>query len=123
DTNSNTGSDLLTYLRYNADEPSGALQLGVFHLDRGDLNQALGLFRRAVQWDTNSAPLHHALAIGLSLEGDRKSTRLNSSHQIISYAVFCLKKKKKKKKKSKKIKKNNRNMKTKNTKKKRAKVI
>src|SRR5258708_2578408 len=27
-------------------------------------------------------------------EGDRKSTRLNSSHQIISYAVFCLKKKK-----------------------------
>src|SRR5258708_18614074 len=26
--------------------------------------------------------------------GDRKSTRLNSSHQIISYAVFCLKKKK-----------------------------
>src|SRR5258708_37853918 len=30
--------------------------------------------------------LHHQV--------DRKSTRLNSSHQIISYAVFCLKKKK-----------------------------
>src|SRR5205809_8130456 len=30
---------------------------------------------------------------------DRKSTRLNSSHGYISYAVFCLKKKKKKKKK------------------------
>ena len=29
---------------------------------------------------------------------DRKSTRLNSSHLVISYAVFCLKKKKKKKK-------------------------
>src|SRR5438034_5099092 len=29
---------------------------------------------------------------------DRKSTRLNSSHTVISYAVFCLKKKKKKKK-------------------------
>src|SRR5438105_11313281 len=29
---------------------------------------------------------------------DRKSTRLNSSHEWISYAVFCLKKKKKKKK-------------------------
>src|SRR5258708_16196986 len=28
-----------------------------------------------------------------SVSGDRKSTRLNSSHQIISYAVFCLKKK------------------------------
>src|SRR5215211_8303541 len=40
---------------------------------------------------------------------DRKSTRLNSSHTVISYAVFCLKKKKKKnnniKKKKKKIKK------------------
>src|SRR5436309_9596966 len=32
------------------------------------------------------------------LRADRKSTRLNSSHVKISYAVFCLKKKKKKKK-------------------------
>src|SRR5690349_22233336 len=30
------------------------------------------------------------------LEGDRKSTRLNSSHVEISYAVFCLKKKRRK---------------------------
>src|SRR5436309_4664379 len=37
--------------------------------------------------------------------GDRKSTRLNSSHVKISYAVFCLKKKKKKKKKKKQKKK------------------
>src|SRR5690242_21529207 len=34
------------------------------------------------------------------LPGDRKSTRLNSSHMSISYAVFCLKKKKKKNTKS-----------------------
>src|SRR2546427_1650485 len=34
----------------------------------------------------------------VALEEDRKSTRLNSSHSQISYAVFCLKKKKKKKK-------------------------
>src|SRR5438874_9262422 len=32
---------------------------------------------------------------GLAVEKDRKSTRLNSSHVEISYAVFCLKKKKK----------------------------
>src|SRR5207248_10316247 len=38
---------------------------------------------------------------------DRKSTRLNSSHRTISYAVFCLKKKKKKKKENKKKKKKN----------------
>src|SRR2546421_1208300 len=36
------------------------------------------------------------------LPGDRKSTRLNSSHDQISYAVFCLKKKKKKNKKCRK---------------------
>src|SRR5258708_10672332 len=38
-----------------------------------------------------------ALLVGLmaNYTGDRKSTRLNSSHQIISYAVFCFKKKKK----------------------------
>src|SRR5206468_12477640 len=34
---------------------------------------------------------------GRARGGDRKSTRLNSSHDQISYAVFCLKKKKKKK--------------------------
>src|SRR2546428_13373729 len=34
---------------------------------------------------------------GVPRHGDRKSTRLNSSHDQISYAVFCLKKKKKKK--------------------------
>src|SRR2546422_4174790 len=33
---------------------------------------------------------------GIHSTGDRKSTRLNSSHGYISYAVFCLKKKKKK---------------------------
>src|SRR2546426_3962457 len=33
---------------------------------------------------------------GRDLPADRKSTRLNSSHLVISYAVFCLKKKKKK---------------------------
>src|SRR5260221_7699994 len=41
------------------------------------------------------------------LHPDRKSTRLNSSHTVISYAVFCLKKKKKNIKKYKKKKKKN----------------
>src|SRR5438034_11535847 len=40
-----------------------------------------------------------AKAEGGAWAEDRKSTRLNSSHTVISYAVFCLKKKKKKKKK------------------------
>src|SRR5258708_3162403 len=37
----------------------------------------------------------HRNKLVFDLDQDRKSTRLNSSHQIISYAVFCLKKKKK----------------------------
>src|SRR2546426_5202850 len=37
---------------------------------------------------------HQAREVRLAT-GDRKSTRLNSSHLVISYAVFCLKKKKK----------------------------
>src|SRR2546426_3506999 len=35
-----------------------------------------------------------AFCIDLAVVRDRKSTRLNSSHLVISYAVFCLKKKK-----------------------------
>src|SRR5438309_3028848 len=49
------------------------------------------LWRQPVHW-----PRH--LTFGSqSARRDRKSTRLNSSHSSISYAVFCLKKKKKKK--------------------------
>src|SRR5256885_12990566 len=36
-----------------------------------------------------------SMAVYAGVHGDRKSTRLNSSHLVISYAVFCLKKKKK----------------------------
>src|SRR5256885_10652492 len=37
---------------------------------------------------------HRVCVLSTHYEGDRKSTRLNSSHLVISYAVFCLKKKK-----------------------------
>src|SRR5439155_15840321 len=47
----------------------------------------------------------HVANRGQGPKGDRKSTRLNSSHVAISYAVFCLKKKKKKKKEEQDIKK------------------
>src|SRR5207249_9952108 len=45
--------------------------------------------------DLTAAPIHPAHRLrGSTAMGDRKSTRLNSSHVSISYAVFCLKKKK-----------------------------
>src|SRR2546422_1378858 len=48
-----------------------------------------------VQTPRGLLPLKFFFSSGLSTTtGDRKSTRLNSSHGYISYAVFCLKKKK-----------------------------
>src|SRR5437764_3591074 len=71
-------------------------------------------FNDAATTEIYTLSLHDALPISAALDrrrplrsrvarrihparpgGDRKSTRLNSSHRCISYAVFCLKKKKK----------------------------
>src|SRR5947208_10586630 len=55
---------------------------------------------RAAEWigrrrhDEGAAVRHRLELPAQQHRLDRKSTRLNSSHQIISYAVFCLKKKK-----------------------------
>src|SRR5258708_31133714 len=62
---------------------------------RPDLRAVAMLFRLKQK---NAHTVFGAIADELKKDGvelDRKSTRLNSSHQIISYAVFCLKKKKK----------------------------
>src|SRR5688500_20072939 len=53
------------------------------------LHDALPISHQAV----DVGPHRHA-GDGDELNADRKSTRLNSSHLVISYAVFCLKKKK-----------------------------
>src|SRR5438034_8375973 len=50
-------------------------------------------------WGRDRAPLfpsRPSADVGRLGKTDRKSTRLNSSHTVISYAVFCLKKKKRK---------------------------
>src|SRR5205085_9010614 len=59
------------------------------------------LFRSAEDTTDPAVPRLGTLIRGHRRRRDRKSTRLNSSHSQISYAVFCLKKKKKKKKKTK----------------------
>src|SRR5207249_10876901 len=50
-------------------------------------------FSAAAGLASSSAMMRRIDARISSIEGDRKSTRLNSSHVSISYAVFCLKKK------------------------------
>src|SRR2546430_7205888 len=61
-----------------------------------DTGSVLALIAGVVLVATHWGWVHVAELTGQSLErrGDRKSTRLNSSHSQISYAVFCLKKKK-----------------------------
>src|SRR2546430_8031351 len=75
----------------------GALQcaervLAVLHEDVADRLARLGLDAGVSVQECDAQPLRQRRPdSGL----DRKSTRLNSSHSQISYAVFCLKKKKK----------------------------
>src|SRR2546422_6196471 len=60
---------------------------------------AAGVARRSGPGRSAAGALGHPRRRGARMAepaGDRKSTRLNSSHGYISYAVFCLKKKKKK---------------------------
>src|SRR6266571_8214350 len=52
------------------------------------------LFRSPLQPTARPTPPLTSSAAKISWRGDRKSTRLNSSHMSNSYAVFCLKKKK-----------------------------
>src|SRR3989475_7028419 len=63
----------------------------VFQEPMTALNPVHGIGRQVAE------PLRHHLRLGRQAaraHADRKSTRLNSSHSQISYAVFCLKKKK-----------------------------
>src|SRR5947208_11093339 len=56
-------------------------------------NQEVPAARRALD-TADPKPARRTAVRRAGFGSDRKSTRLNSSHQIISYAVFCLKKKK-----------------------------
>src|SRR5207244_12490822 len=66
---------------------SGACLLSAYRTWQPRLRSSLGC-----EYSTHA--VHRAQRQKNEVVVDRKSTRLNSSHQIISYAVFCLKKKK-----------------------------
>src|SRR5207244_12723713 len=80
------GADYLLLINNDATLAPGALAAMVRAAER---HPALGLLGGKIIAADASGPTD------LIWSGDRKSTRLNSSHQIISYAVFCLKKKNK----------------------------
>src|SRR5688572_31595845 len=66
-------------------------------LFRSGVEEVLGVVREVHDDAVGQAQVLGDLAGVAEPEVDRKSTRLNSSHSQISYAVFCLKKKKNKK--------------------------
>src|SRR2546429_7071132 len=64
--------------------------------EQGDLSANDCLRPVTRYFDRIMQPEQLLVALPRAIQVDRKSTRLNSSHGYISYAVFCLKKKKKK---------------------------
>src|SRR5438477_3583420 len=75
------------------DNPTAAEVLRACAANIEELRKALGDFIAA---HTPTVAGAEEIDTQPTTVGDRKSTRLNSSHMSISYAVFCLKKKKKK---------------------------
>src|SRR5258708_29349026 len=69
---------------------------GEYHLpDCGEYVSGAPVYKTSLTRRRRPSPVHLDSSMNQdALARDRKSTRLNSSHQIISYAVFCLKKKK-----------------------------
>src|SRR5258708_25784160 len=84
-------STLFPYTTLFRSELLGGVPMNLAHEGFGIQPRLLADFRRRGGRDAGEVARQeasHPVALG-----DRKSTRLNSSHQIISYALFCLKKK------------------------------
>lgn len=89
------GRDLQYMLRLNSDQPSGQMQLGQYHFARRDLPSAIRHMRTAVEWDPNSPPFHHDLAMLYNAAGDtpktiaklRDAIRLAPRHAEYHYAL------------------------------------
>src|SRR5690554_7528407 len=84
---------LSSFITSNANSKVLELTLKINRIDLGRILRALERYDYKVKASFQRNSYHEDL--------DRKSTRLNSSHVRISYAVFCLKKKKKKRKREK----------------------
>src|SRR5688500_13996652 len=87
--------------RANAYQQMGAAVADIWFSTAQEPARAAMTMRFFEEPNAAFTPVEEAVLINQSIaayrQQDRKSTRLNSSHLVISYAVFCLKKKNKKK--------------------------
>src|SRR3712207_7902832 len=81
---------------FRSDQAAGIrrVTMGTAQIGADCPRQPLARVDIALQGEKRISGLSECLRTGFGHQGDRKSTRLNSSHANISYAVFCLKKKK-----------------------------
>jgi len=70
DLSSRAGRELVHMLDHNSDQPLGRMQLSQFAYLRGDTKAAISQIKKAIEWDPNSPPFHHDLAILRSMTGD-----------------------------------------------------
>src|SRR5947207_8528480 len=92
---SGTISRLVSFFFLRIRRPPRSTLFPYTTLFRSGPDRARPRSRDAVRQDQHrSARQEQPADVGPPLQEDRKSTRLNSSHTVISYAVFCLKKKK-----------------------------
>jgi tetratricopeptide (TPR) repeat protein len=66
------GTDLQHMLNWNADQPSGQMQLAQFDFARRNTISAIQHMETAIRWDPNSPPFHHDLAMIYSTTGQTK---------------------------------------------------
>src|SRR5437773_7360505 len=81
-----------------SNEYAAEFNLALCYAGTGQFQKAISVLTALRRRGSDNASVENLLAqayAGNGQAGDRKSTRLNSSHITISYAVFCLKKKKK----------------------------
>src|SRR5690554_7058497 len=83
------GIDNIIIERQSPDYVLGRIRAGILEQGMVDLLREAGASERM----DREGIVHDGIEIDHALLEDRKSTRLNSSHVRISYAVFCLKKK------------------------------
>jgi tetratricopeptide (TPR) repeat protein len=69
DPNAPVTREYLHALQFNADQPAGQMQLGLYHLARNDSAQAAAHFQKAVEWDPRSPAIRHEYAVILSQTG------------------------------------------------------